>query len=374
MSRVQIIIWVIITVFCLSFYLPISIDINASYKNERIELKALQNEWEEEKRQWKESLPTVCYTRTGYAYHRCYHYSRTNYEINLYDADQRYSPCEKCNPPRISSFPEFTLPKPNTRIKKPNFFVYHYLFTSSILIFACYYFSLLISKLPYISPSYYSRFFNSVKKHIKANKHNIIIGSVILFIGILSIGRIQKNNIDNEQRKIELKLRREKELKLFNDNLENYTNVLGREFNHERLKTDLKKVKFDTMKINCMEDIRTNNIAVVYGKSDITDFFKDEPLDIDYEQSYKIFSEINGQINNSFSINKSTILYINNYSSIDFTQSYNYINGKIRGKYYKTNNYYSIYLLSYDLLSISCNYKTDNYGVILEILKKKLKN
>lgn len=56
---------------------------------------------------WRESQirnsPTVCITSTGEKYHRCYHYSRRNYQKSLFEAvEDGYTPCRVCNPAIMS--------------------------------------------------------------------------------------------------------------------------------------------------------------------------------------------------------------------------------------------------------------------------------
>lgn len=56
-----------------------------------------KNNWRNEK---INSSSTVCKTRTGAKYHRCYHYSTRNYPLSLFEADEKgYSPCNVCKPP-----------------------------------------------------------------------------------------------------------------------------------------------------------------------------------------------------------------------------------------------------------------------------------
>jgi hypothetical protein len=47
----------------------------------------------------KENETTVCVTRTGKKYHKCYHYAGSNTEISLKEAKQLgYTPCGVCKP------------------------------------------------------------------------------------------------------------------------------------------------------------------------------------------------------------------------------------------------------------------------------------
>lgn len=48
----------------------------------------------------KETDVTVCITRTGTKYHRCYHYQGRNTPISLKEAKKMgYSACKVCKPP-----------------------------------------------------------------------------------------------------------------------------------------------------------------------------------------------------------------------------------------------------------------------------------
>lgn len=58
----------------------------------------------EEQKQKEEEVETVYHTRTGSKYHRklC-SYLRSSFPIALKDAVKRFSPCSRCNPPRLSA-------------------------------------------------------------------------------------------------------------------------------------------------------------------------------------------------------------------------------------------------------------------------------
>ncbi len=63
--------------------------------------------YKREVKEWRENgianSPTVCLTRTGQRYHDCYHYSKRNYEISLFEAviDKHKTPCGTCDPPTM---------------------------------------------------------------------------------------------------------------------------------------------------------------------------------------------------------------------------------------------------------------------------------
>lgn len=74
--------------------------------------------------QWRQiniaNSPIVFITKTGEKYHQAYHYHGRNYEISLFEADEKgYSACLVCDPPIAPEYDD-----------KPGFYFYNWFFMS----------------------------------------------------------------------------------------------------------------------------------------------------------------------------------------------------------------------------------------------------